>query len=46
MGLNVEKSGDVGCIMIVVIIDGRVNIILKRLIDLEGIVLDVFRFFF
>lgn len=35
MGLNAEKSGDVGRIMIVVLTDGRANISLKRSTDPE-----------
>lgn len=40
MGLNAEKSGDVGRIMIVAITDGRANITLKRSTDPEGIAPD------
>ncbi|KFK43171.1 hypothetical protein AALP_AA1G089000 [Arabis alpina] len=40
VGLNAEKSGDVGRIMIVAITDGRANITLKRSIDPEGIAPD------
>lgn len=36
MGLNAEKSGDVGRIMIVVLTDGRANISLKRSTDPEA----------
>ncbi|CAH2038563.1 unnamed protein product [Thlaspi arvense] len=40
VGLNAEKSGDVGRIMIVAITDGRANITLKRSTDPEGIAPD------
>lgn len=36
MGLNAEKSGDVGRIMMVVLTDGRANISLKRSTDPEA----------
>lgn len=37
VGMNVEKSGDVGWIMIVVIIDGRVNVFLKKFMGDEEV---------
>lgn len=36
MGLNAEKSGDVGRIMIVAITDGRANVSLKKSTDPEA----------
>ncbi|CAA6653978.1 unnamed protein product [Spirodela intermedia] len=41
VGLNAEKSGDVGRIMIVAITDGRANISLKKSTDPEDEILDV-----
>lgn len=35
MGLNAEKSGDVGRIMIVVLTDGRANVSIKKATDPE-----------